>query len=77
MSSIPLTRVYRRFFESNPHVTLAVAGGALTALGDVVAQLSEQIVGVSRRIYPYNSSNFSFFSLGHIRRRWTQSGISL
>ncbi|KAI0286782.1 hypothetical protein BGY98DRAFT_941867 [Russula aff. rugulosa BPL654] len=45
MSSIALARVYRRFFESYPHVTLAVAGGALTALGDVVAQLSEQIVG--------------------------------
>ncbi|KAF8480945.1 hypothetical protein DFH94DRAFT_436166 [Russula ochroleuca] len=44
MSSIALARVYRRSFESYPHVTLAVAGGALTALGDVVAQLSQQII---------------------------------
>jgi hypothetical protein len=44
MSSIALARVYRRFFESYPHVTLAVAGGALTAVGDIVAQLSQQIV---------------------------------
>jgi len=45
MSSIALARVYRRFFESYPYVTLAVAGGVLTALGDVVAQLSQEIVG--------------------------------
>jgi protein Mpv17 len=44
MSSIALARVYRRSFESYPHVTLGVAGGALTALGDVVAQLSQQVV---------------------------------
>lgn len=44
MSSIALARVYRRFFESYPHVTLAVAGGVLTGFGDVVAQLSQQIL---------------------------------
>ena len=44
MSSIALNQVYRRLFESYPHLTLAVAGGALTGLGDVVAQLSQQIV---------------------------------
>jgi protein Mpv17 len=44
MSSITLARVYRRSFEAYPHRTLAVAGGALTALGDAVAQLSQQIV---------------------------------
>ena len=41
MSSIALAQVYRRSFESYPHVTLAVAGGTLTALGDVVAQFSQ------------------------------------
>lgn len=58
MSSIALARVYRRFFESYPHVTLAVAGGALTAVGDVVAQLSQQIVrfrAVHIRIMPQTS----------------------
>jgi len=44
MSTITLARVYQRSFEAYPHVTLAVAGGTLTALGDVVAQLSQQIV---------------------------------
>jgi protein Mpv17 len=51
MSSIAVARVYRRLFESYPHVTLAVAGGALTALGDVVAQLSQQIVGFTPYIF--------------------------
>jgi hypothetical protein len=51
MSSIALARVYRHFFESYPHVTLAVAGGTLTALGDVVAQLSQQIVGFTPYIF--------------------------
>jgi protein Mpv17 len=44
MSTIALARVYRQSFEAYPHGTLAVAGGALTALGDAVAQMSEQIV---------------------------------
>ncbi|KAI9512661.1 hypothetical protein F5148DRAFT_1161858 [Russula earlei] len=43
-STITLARAYKRSFEAYPHVTLAVAGGALTALGDVVAQLSQHIV---------------------------------
>jgi len=44
MSSITIARVYRRSFDAYPHSTLAIAGGALTALGDVVAQVSQQIV---------------------------------
>jgi len=44
MSGITLARFYRRSFEAYPHCTLAIAGSALTALGDVVAQLSQQIV---------------------------------
>jgi len=44
MSAITLARVYRRSFEAYPHCTLAIAGSALTALGDVVAQLSQQII---------------------------------
>ncbi|TFY77108.1 hypothetical protein EWM64_g6906 [Hericium alpestre] len=38
MASIALARAYQRSFDARPHVTLAVAGGALTALGDAVAQ---------------------------------------
>lgn len=44
MSSIALTRAYRQSFEAHPHFTLAIAGGALSALGDAVAQLSQDIV---------------------------------
>ncbi|KAN0135557.1 protein sym1 [Lactarius tabidus] len=43
MSSIALARAYRQSFEAHPHCTLAIAGGALTALGDAVAQLSQYI----------------------------------
>ncbi|KAF8499167.1 hypothetical protein F5888DRAFT_1611732 [Russula emetica] len=69
MSSIALARVYRRFFESYPHVTLAVAGGALTALGDVVAQLSQQIVtseedGRSRESHYDIPRTLRFFTFG-------------
>ena len=66
MSSIALARVYRRSFESYPHVTLAVAGGALTALGDVVAQLSQQIVRFSPRSF---SDNPKHITLDYTRRR--------
>jgi protein Mpv17 len=52
MSSVTLARVYRRSFEAYPHVTLAVAGGALTALGDAVAQFSQWIV----RFLPHTHS---------------------
>jgi len=57
MSSITIARVYRRSFEAYPHCTLAIAGGALTALGDVVAQVSQQIV----RFTPYISDSFQTF----------------
>lgn len=65
MSSVALARVYRRSFDSYPHVTLAVAGGALTALGDAVAQLSQMVRAVSHRIC---SDNAKHRSLDHIRR---------
>ena len=57
MSSITIARVYRRSFEAYPHCTLAIAGGALTALGDVVAQVSQQIV----RFTPYISDSVTTF----------------
>jgi protein Mpv17 len=57
MSSITLARVYQRSFEAYPDCTLAIAGGALTALGDVVAQFSQQIV----RLAPYISDVVTTF----------------
>ena len=44
MASIALARAYQQSFEAHPHCTLAIAGAALTALGDAVAQLSQYIV---------------------------------
>ena len=73
MSGIALARFYDRSFGSYPHFTLAVAGGALTALGDVVAQLSQQIV----RFTPYIFALFQKYLLDYTRKRWTQLGISL
>ncbi|KAI9460247.1 hypothetical protein BJY52DRAFT_1211614 [Lactarius psammicola] len=43
MTSIALARAYQQSFEAYPYCTLAIAGGALTALGDAVAQLSQYI----------------------------------
>jgi len=67
MSSIALAQVYRRSFESYPHVTLAVAGGALTALGDVVAQFSQIITSEDdhRRGFQYDvPRTVRFFCFG-------------
>jgi protein Mpv17 len=58
MSTITIARVYRRSFEAHPHCTLAIAGGALTALGDVVAQWSQQIVRFTPRTYPIAFKRF-------------------
>jgi len=55
MSSMALARAYRRSFEAYPHCTLAIAGGALTALGDVVAQLSQQLVCFHHHTYMITS----------------------
>ena len=57
MSSITLARVYKQSFQAYPYGTLAAAGGALTALGDIVAQLSQQIV----RFTPYTVDNVQSF----------------
>jgi len=68
MSSITLARVYRRSFEAYPHRTLAVAGGALTALGDAIAQLSQQIITPDdehRRGFHYDvARTLRFFCFG-------------
>ena len=51
MLSIALARAYQQSFESHPNGTLAIAGGALNALGDVVAQIVQQFV--SRFIFDF------------------------
>jgi len=43
MAAVSLARAYQSSFDSHPHKTLAVAGGCLNALGDVVAQITQNI----------------------------------
>ncbi|EIW86525.1 hypothetical protein CONPUDRAFT_44700 [Coniophora puteana RWD-64-598 SS2] len=43
MASLSLVRAYQHAFHSYPHRTLAVTGGTLGALGDVVAQISQNL----------------------------------
>ncbi|EIM83393.1 uncharacterized protein STEHIDRAFT_101589 [Stereum hirsutum FP-91666 SS1] len=43
MAAIAVARAYQHSFDTRPNATLAVAGGALTALGDVVAQVTQNI----------------------------------
>lgn len=44
MSSIALARVYQQSFEAHPYYTLAFTNGALNALGDVVAQVTQRAI---------------------------------
>jgi len=45
MASIPIARFYQQSFETHPYRTLAVTNGSLNALGDIVAQGSQKILG--------------------------------
>ena len=41
MAALTLARAYQHSFDTHPNITLAVTGGSLNALGDVVAQLAQ------------------------------------
>ncbi|KAH8100538.1 hypothetical protein BXZ70DRAFT_1008036 [Cristinia sonorae] len=43
MASIALARAYQQSFDSHPYGTLALTNGALNALGDVVAQTTQNV----------------------------------
>jgi len=45
MTSIAVARAYQQSFETHPYGTLAITNGALNALGDMVAQLTEKFNG--------------------------------
>ncbi|KAH7911230.1 hypothetical protein BJ138DRAFT_1151172 [Hygrophoropsis aurantiaca] len=44
MASLTIARAYQHFFDTHPNRTLALTGGTLNALGDVIAQISQNIV---------------------------------
>ncbi|KAI0314975.1 hypothetical protein OF83DRAFT_1134190 [Amylostereum chailletii] len=68
MSSIALARaLYQHSFDSHPNVTLALVGGSLNALGDAVAQASQQLLfdDQHERRPPYDFvRTFRFFCFG-------------
>lgn len=78
MSSIALARAYQQSFEHHPYGTLAVTNGALNALGDAVAQVTEKLVGPSGRQrdrweydIPRTLRFFAFgFGMGPLIGRW-------
>ncbi|KAH9835771.1 uncharacterized protein C8Q71DRAFT_869934 [Rhodofomes roseus] len=49
MTSIAVARAYQQSFETHPYGTLAITNGALNALGDIVAQLTEKYNGPTRQ----------------------------
>ena len=44
MTSVTIARTYQRFFYTHPNRTLALTGGVLNAVGDIVAQISQNVV---------------------------------
>lgn len=59
MSSIAIARVYQQSFDAHPYGTLALTNGALNALGDVVAQMTQNLVSPTRPVYSLSSLTFS------------------
>ncbi|KIM48421.1 hypothetical protein M413DRAFT_440149 [Hebeloma cylindrosporum] len=45
MAALTLARAYQHSFDSHPNTTLAITGGCLNALGDVVAQVTQNTFG--------------------------------
>ncbi|KAJ3526130.1 hypothetical protein NM688_g8298 [Phlebia brevispora] len=70
MTSIALARVYQQSFETHPYTTLALTNGALNALGDFVAQFSQNLIQPPKRDdegprYDFNrTARFFAFGLG-------------
>lgn len=44
MATLTITRTYQYLFHTHPNCTLALTGGILNALGDVIAQTSQNVV---------------------------------
>jgi len=77
MYSIALARVYQQSFDSHPYGTLAVTNGALSAIGDAVAQAAQnfQPRQAHREHHGYDFIRtlrfFAFgFAMGPLIGRW-------
>ncbi|KAA1468585.1 hypothetical protein DENSPDRAFT_912358 [Dentipellis sp. KUC8613] len=65
MASLTLARAYQQSFEAHPHGTLAVAGGALNALGDAVAQSVQMLISKDEKRPSYDYiRTIRFFCFG-------------
>ena len=60
-AALTIARAYQHSFESHPNTTLAITGGCLNTLADVVAQVSQNtvcpniVLDVFLLMYPYIS----------------------
>ncbi|EJF66498.1 hypothetical protein BD309DRAFT_894874 [Dichomitus squalens] len=77
MANIALARAYQQSFESHPYYTLALTNGALNALGDAVAQVTQKFIdsdnGRRKRRYdiPRTLRFFAFgVGMGPLIGRW-------
>ncbi|KII93324.1 hypothetical protein PLICRDRAFT_171099 [Plicaturopsis crispa FD-325 SS-3] len=76
MASFSLARAYQRSFEARPNGTLAIAGGCLNALGDGVAQITQNVLAEEHEARPgYDALRtlrfFAFgFALSPLVGRW-------
>ena len=50
-AALTIARAYQHSFESHPNTTLAITGGCLNTLADVVAQVSQNTVRPSLDFY--------------------------
>ncbi len=56
MTSLAIARIYQHSFSNHPNFTLAITGGSLNALGDCLAQLSQNAVRI--RSFPRASMEY-------------------
>ncbi|KAF8898366.1 hypothetical protein BD779DRAFT_1666232 [Infundibulicybe gibba] len=52
MASLTLARAYQQSFDTHPNATLAITGGCLNALGDMVAQMTQNFDTKEHEIHP-------------------------
>ena len=54
MAALTLARAYQHSFDSHPNTTLAITGGSLNALGDIVAQITQNAVCRSTLLFLFH-----------------------
>ncbi|KAF7437061.1 hypothetical protein PC9H_003895 [Pleurotus ostreatus] len=79
MATIAIARAYQQSFDARPHTTLAITGGLFNALGDFVAQVYQNTIGLKPRERPrtYDIARtlrfFCFgFAMSPLLGRWNQ-----